>query len=231
MTLLRAANLALGKRLRPTTFELEAGTLVALVGPNGSGKTSLLHALAGIGSPMGGVRIDDADPWSLPPPVRQRLFSYLPASRDIKWPLLVSDLIRLGLPGDVHICEVVEELELEPFLERRVDCLSTGERGRVLIARALAAEPKLLLLDEPMANLDPLWQLKLMDVVQRRTQRGQSAIVAMHDLDATRRFADRLIVMWDGRIEADGEPENLLSGSVVPEVFGIRPTDEGWIPA
>lgn len=229
--LVEASDLSLGTRLRPTTLEIGTGELVCLVGPNGSGKTSLLHALAGIGGPSGQVRLGGTNPWRLPPAQRQRLFAFLPASRDVKWPLLASDLIRLAVPVDVEAEETVRALELEPLLGRRMDRLSTGERSRVLIARALAADPQLLLLDEPVANLDPLWQLKLMDLIRTRVRSGgRSAVIAIHDLEIARRYADRLIVMNRGGIEADGEPEALLSGPVIPSVFGIRWRETRWEP-
>jgi iron complex transport system ATP-binding protein len=232
--LLEACGLALPGRLRPTAIEARAGELVCLVGPNGSGKTSLLHAIAGIGDPAGRVRIAGADPRSAGRSERGRLLSYLPASRDIAWPLAVRDLIALGLPGAIDeaaIEAVGAALELGGFAGRRVDRLSTGERSRVLIARALVARPRLLLLDEPVANLDPLWQLKLMDLVRALTLgSGQTALVAMHDLELARLYADRLVVMKDGAIAADGEPGDLMDSDLIPSVFGIARKDGRWRP-
>jgi iron complex transport system ATP-binding protein len=215
--------------LEETSLTVEAGTLACLIGPNGSGKTSLLHAIAGIGSPEGRVRIGEVDPHRLGPPRRQRLLTYLPASRDVKWPLAVRDLIRLGGEDDVE--PVLAELELEPFAERRVDQLSTGERARVLLARALAPRPKLLLLDEPVTNLDPLWQLKLMERLRLLTREsGRAVLMASHDLELAGRFADRLIVMDKGRAVADGGPE-ILGGPQIRAVFGIEKREGAWWPA
>ena len=229
MSLLVATGMRIAGRLEETSLTIEAGTLTCLIGPNGSGKTSLLHAIAGIGSPHGKVRIDGVDPSPLGPPKRQRLLTYLPASRDVRWPLSVRDLIRLG--GEDDIETVLDELELQAFGERRVDQLSTGERARVLLARALAPRPKLLLLDEPVANLDPLWQVKLMDRLRRLTRGSHRAVLmASHDLDLAGRFADRLIVLDKRRTVADGGPQ-LLEGSDIPAVFGIERRDGAWWPA
>ena len=232
--LLEAKGLCLPERLDEAAVQAEPGELVCLVGPNGSGKTSLLHAIAGIGAPGGAVRILGADPRRAGPDERRRLLSYLPASRDIAWPLVARDLIALGLPGtddEAAIGRVVEELALGAMADRRVDRLSTGERSRVLIARALVARPHLLLLDEPVANLDPLWQLKLMDHLRLVTRRDrQAALIAAHDLDLAAAYADRLIVMHGRRIVADGNPQALLESPLIQEVFGIERRNGSWRP-
>lgn len=228
---LDAKAISLGGRLAETSLSIEGGQLVCLLGPNGSGKTSLLHALAGIGAAKGEVLVDGTDPNALGPDQRQRLFTYLPASRDLKWPLSAADLIALGLPKGLDSAEIVARLELAAMLERRVDLLSTGERSRVLIARALVADPKLLLLDEPTANLDPLWQLKLMDYLRELAHgRGKAVLLAVHDLEVARTFADRVVIMQDGRIAADGEPRALLEGPHMPAIFGIEWRAGAWRP-
>ena len=229
---LEAHGLTLPGRLSAVSLTLAAGELACLVGPNGSGKTSLLHAIAGIGRPAGEVRIDGVSAHTLIPSQRSRLLAYLPATREVRWPLRARDLIRLGGAGDAEAAEAEDRLELGPVAHRRVDLLSTGERSRVLIARALAPKPRLLLLDEPTANLDPLWQIRLMEMLKRDlSARRQAALVAIHDLDAAGRYADRLIVMEGGRIAADGSPREILAGPVIPAVFGIARAGGKWRPA
>lgn len=215
--LVEATGLGLTGRLLATDVAVERPALVCLVGPNGSGKTSLLHALAGIGSPAGSVRIAGENPDRLAPAARKRLLAYLPASRDIAWPVAARDLIRLGGGSPAAL----DELEIGAFAERRIDRLSTGERSRVLIARALAQRAKLLLLDEPAANLDPAWQIRLMARL-REEARTSVVIAAMHDLDMATLHAERLIVMDRGRIAADGPPAEILSGDAVATVFAIE---------
>ena len=219
--ILRASNLALPGRLFGVSLDIGEGELVCLVGPNGSGKTSLLHALAGIGGPSGAVEIAGVDPRRLGPGLRPAFLTYLPATRDVPWPLLARDLIALG-GGRAEF----PVLELDPLLWRRIDTLSTGERSRVLIARALAPRPKLLLLDEPTANLDPLWQIRLMELVRAELAAGgRAALVAIHDLDAAAHYADRILVMDEGRVAAEG-----LDGPHVAEIFGVTRVDGRWQP-
>jgi iron complex transport system ATP-binding protein len=227
--LLEAKGAALAGRLAPTDFAIERPELVCLVGPNGSGKTSLLHALARIGQASGEVRIGGQRPEDLAPAARRRLLSFLPASRDIAWPLSARDLVRLGA-GAAEADAAMAALDLTPWAERRVDRLSTGERSRVLIARALAPKPLLLLLDEPVANLDPLWQLRLMELLRLAVAGGQGAVVAMHDLDLAARYANRLVLMADGAIVEEGEPRAMLGSARLGEVFGIRRAGGIWLP-
>lgn len=148
-SLLEAREIALTGRLKPTDLDCSPGEMVALIGPNGAGKTSMLRALARIDGGEGKVIIDGEPLDEAPPTRRMRLLSFLPATRSLVWPISVRDVIALGLPSpdEGRIGELTAQLELEPLAHRPVNHLSTGERSRVLLARALAARPRLLLLD------------------------------------------------------------------------------------
>lgn len=221
--MLEASGLSLPHRLHDAALALGAGELVCVVGPNGGGKTSLLHALAGIGGAPGTVDLDGEDPRRIGPARRNRVMTFLPAGRDALWPLLARDVIALGGGEAADLAE----LELEPLLDRRIDSLSTGERGRVMIARALAPRPKLLLLDEPTANLDPLWRIRVMALIRSEVSAdGRAALVAVHDLDAAERYADRVLVMAGGRIVGEG-----LDSAMLADVFGIARGETGWAPS
>jgi iron complex transport system ATP-binding protein len=229
MSLVRARGLALAGRLQPTDLGLAPGTMTALVGPNGSGKTSLLHALARIGTIAGAVEVAGSAVDDLGPERRARLLTYLPASRDLVWPIAVADLVALSGADRGEVELVLERLDLTGYARRRTDRLSTGERSRALLARALATRPQLLLLDEPTANLDPFWQIRLMEMIRTDMREGgRAALVAMHDLDAAGRYADRLIVMSDGHVAADGEPEAILAAPIIERVFRIARHPDGW---
>ena len=228
MTSLLAEGVALGARLHPTDFSATSGELIAVVGPNGGGKTSLLRALARVERAQGRVRIDGEDLDDAPEARRRNLLAFLPASRDIGWPIATRDVIALGRGrrDPARIEELLTCFELESLADRPVDRLSTGERARVLMARALAARPRLLLLDEPLSNLDPYWVLRFLDLLRDCASKGQTLLVALHDLALINRF-DRALLVADGRIEVDETPARLMAGERFEEIFRVRRTDGG----
>jgi iron complex transport system ATP-binding protein len=229
MTLLSARELAIPKRLNPTGLDVQAGELVALVGPNGGGKTSLLRALARIEGASGIVAIDGEDVDEAPMARRRQLLSFLPASRDVTWPISARDVIRLGLDRDdePRIDEMVSLLELDKLANRPVNQLSTGERARVLTARALVGNPKLLLLDEPLSNLDPYWVLRFIEIFEAAAVSGQMVLAALHDLSQLDRFSRALLVS-DGRIQMDETPASLMASERFEEIFRISSANGRW---
>ncbi|MGH6707105.1 MAG: ATP-binding cassette domain-containing protein [Sphingomicrobium sp.] len=228
MTSLVATDIALDRRLQPTSLDVPSGQLVALVGPNGGGKTSLLRALARVEQASGTVTIDGENLDLAPEARRRRLLSFLPASRDVTWPVAARDVIALGLdrPDEQRIAELIVLFELEALADRPVDRLSTGERARVLAARALAARPRVLLLDEPLSNLDPYWVLQFMDIFHVAAASGQSLLIALHDLTQLPHF-DRALLVADGIVQMDEAPAGIVAGERFGEIFRIRQAANG----
>jgi iron complex transport system ATP-binding protein len=229
MTSLIATHVAIAGRLEPTDLKVEAGELIALVGPNGGGKTSLLRALARAQQASGDVQIDSESVDAASPARRRHLLSFLPASRDFAWPIAARDVIALGLdrPDPERIEELIALLELEQLSTRPINQLSTGERARILTARALVGKPQILLLDEPLTNLDPYWVLRLMAILETIAGSGQSVIVALHDLSLLPRF-HRALLIADGGVHMDEAPASLMASERFGEVFRISAADGGW---
>jgi iron complex transport system ATP-binding protein len=228
--LLEATSLGLSGRLEPTDLAVGGGQLIAVIGPNGSGKTSLLRALADVERTSGEVRIDGEQLEEAGPSRRPYLVTYLPASRDLTWPIAAQDVIALGLPrpDQGRVDELIQLLELEALAGRPVDRLSTGERARVLFARALAPKPRLLLLDEPLSNLDPYWALRFLEILREVVSSGSSALVALHDIDRVRAFA-RALLIDGGEIRADLKASEMLDSAALGEAFRIeRDTAARW---
>ena len=229
-SVLDARGLALAGRLQPTDLQSGPGEMVAVIGPNGAGKTSLLRSIAGIEADEGTVRIDGEDVSSASPARRMRLLSFLPATRSLIWPIAARDVVALGLPSPdpVRVEALIALLELEPIAHRPVNHLSTGERSRVLLARALAARPRLLLLDEPLSNLDPYWVIRTLEILRDEIGANESAaLVSVHDLNQVGSF-DRVLLMDCGAIAADGGPAEMLGSAALEQAFRIARAGSGW---
>lgn len=229
---LTAQSAGISGRLEPSNLAFEAGTLTMLAGPNGAGKTSLLHALAALRGTTGTVTVDGAVLTTLSPAQRIRHLAFLGASREVRWPLTARDFVALGMAGTQtsnRVEAVLHSLEAGDLADRRLDRLSTGERSRVMIARALVPQAGVLLLDEPCANLDPKWQLAIVARLRAEADNGTAVILSIHDLDLARQHSDRVIMVDRGRICADGAPSETLSDSRIAQVFGVMRQNENWV--
>jgi iron complex transport system ATP-binding protein len=228
--ILNAAGVHNHSRLHATDLRIGHGELIALIGPNGSGKTSLLRALADVDGAAETLEIDGEDVRKAARSRRPRLLTFLPASREIVWPIAVRDVIALGaqdLPRE-RTAEMLELLELKAFAGRPISSLSTGERSRALLARALAPAPRLLLLDEPLSNMDLNWALRTLEILRSVANHTNcSAMVALHDLNQLERF-DRIIVMHRGRLVLDGPPAALTEHRQLEQIFGVERRSGRW---
>jgi iron complex transport system ATP-binding protein len=228
--LLDARGIVVEGRLEPTDLIVQAGELVGVIGPNGAGKTSLLRALAGIELRQGRATIDGEAVASAPPPRRMRLLGFLPATRSLVWPISARDVIGLGLTGPDagRIEELIDLLELRVFADRPVNSLSTGERSRVLFARALAARPRVLLLDEPLSNLDPYWVLRTLEILEKAIAATNCAVLAsLHNLEQMLAFS-RVLLLDGGRVIADELPGEMLASETLGQAFRIERNGTAW---
>lgn len=238
MSLLTAKSVTVelgGRRvLDCVDFNIKAGELVGLLGPNGAGKTTLLRTLAGLQPVINGrVNLLDKAINSYDLSERARRLAYLPQGGLCHWPMTVSQVVALGrLPHRAPWTRVpvtdgeavqraMSAADVAYLADRPTTELSGGERTRVLLARALAVESQLLLVDEPTAGLDPAHQLSVMEVLKSRVQSGTGVVVVLHDLTLAARFFDRLVLLDEGRVVANDAPAQVLTPEHLQHVYGI----------
>jgi iron complex transport system ATP-binding protein len=232
-----ALNVTLGTRavLHGIDARLEPGVLVGVIGPNGAGKSTLARTITGLLMPSSGeVRLDDSPVHGLSRTVLSRKIAYLPQGQTVHWPLAVERLVALGrLPhlapfsavgaaDRAAIERAMERAEVLPLRDRIVTELSGGERARALIARALAVEAPALIADEPLASLDPGHQLQIMELLKAEAASGALVIAVLHDLAMAARFCDRLILIHQGRLIAEGPPSAVLTSKYLNDCYNIR---------
>jgi len=223
---------------------LSPGEIVGLLGPNGAGKSTLMRTLAGQISAAGSMRLGGEDLTSLSPAGRARLLAYLPQARVIGWRISVRDLVGLGrLPWrqfgvrqtaeDAMIVErALELMDVVHLADRPATELSGGEQARVLAARAVAQSTPLLVADEPASGLDPAHQIMMMRALRRLAAEGRAILVSLHDLTLAARWCDRVIMLKDGRIAAEGSPERVMTAEHLASVYGVTAhfaRDEGGL--
>jgi iron complex transport system ATP-binding protein len=216
----------------------EPGKITAIIGPNGAGKSTLLRALNGALLPSSGEVLLDGEPLRLlARRVVGRRIAVVAQEADLRFPVTVTEFVLGGrfawssvsawgweTERDVSVAgDVLRETELEDFDARLMSELSGGERQRAVLARALATEAGILLLDEPTANLDLAHQATLLQLVRARCdQRGASAVIVTHDINLAAEFADRVLLLLKGRMLAIGSPQEVLTHELLREVFEIK---------
>ncbi len=230
--------------LSRVSLRLAPGELVAVIGPNGSGKSTLIRTLSRVLRPRTGrVLLDGRDLYALPARESARAIAVVPQETTLDFEFSVADVVLMGRsphlarfasegPKDLEIAaRAMERAGVKDFAGRRVTELSGGERQRVFLARALAQEPRLLLLDEPTAHQDLSFQAQLLRIVKGLCREGGLGVLAaLHDLNVAALCADRLLLLSKGRVVAQGPPAELLTESVLRPVFGghliVRPHPE-----
>lgn len=222
--------------LKDVSLALRPGEVVGLIGPNGAGKSTLLKVLSGIWKAAAGRIMLCGQPLSQYRP-RQiaRLIGQVGQSNVLDAPFTVRDVVLMGRnpylgrfeierPQDRQIAEeAMQATHTLALADRAITTLSGGERQRTFLARALAQEPSILLLDEPTSNLDIRHQIDILALVQRLAhQRGLGVLIAIHDLSLAARFCERLILMYEGALIVEGTPEVVLAPEHLASAFGVH---------
>ena len=217
------------------TMHADRGQLVGLIGPNGAGKSTLLRTISGIlKNRDGSVQLDGTDIRDLSTREVATTLALVPQIAPYTYGFTSIELVLMGryphlgrfqIEGreDDRIArEAMRLTEIEEFADRTLDTLSGGERQRVFVARALAQQPSILLMDEPTANLDVLHQLKVLDLVRQLVDDGLTAVAAIHDLNMVARYCDRLVLLSGGRVIAEGPPDEVLTPKTIETAFGVK---------
>jgi len=223
--------------LLEVSLSSKRGEFVGLVGPNGAGKSTLIKCISGLlAQTEGSVSLDGRDLARMSPRQVAQVVAHLPQNTSVDFGFTSLEVVLMGRnphlgpfqlegAGDHDIARAgMAFTDTEGLANRIINTLSGGERQRVLIARALAQEPRLLLLDEPTADLDIRHQLQIMELVRTLVDGGLAALAAMHDLNLASNYCDRIYMMKAGKIVASGAPDEVLRSELIHDVFEVGAT-------
>ena len=223
--------------LSDISLAVHEGECLAIIGPNGSGKSTLLNVLARqIRPAKGSVHLFSEELWKQSARWAAQRIALTRNEESAEWPMTVEELVALGRsphrgwvwPLNMKDCTIIdrvlEKTGLTALRKRPADQLSDGERQRVTLARALAQEPKMLLLDEPTANLDLKYQLEILTLTKDWAKCGLAVVAAIHDLTLAGRWADRIAVIRDGRLLKVGTVKDVLTTETIREAYGVHAT-------
>lgn len=217
------------------SLSVEKGEMIGVLGPNGSGKTTLLKILSGVLTGNGEVELNERDIRSYGRRELSRLFAVVPQESQVQFPFTVAEIVLMGRASRHHPFGLEGEPDLEAarksmevtetlsLADRYLHELSGGEKQRVMIARALAQEPEILLLDEPAAFLDLKHQLRVFELMRRlNRERGLTIVAALHDLNLAALFFPRLVLLGGGKIFRDGGAREVLTEETIREIYGVE---------
>jgi len=230
--------------IREVSLHLAEGSVLALIGPNGSGKTTLIRAVSGV-LPLqsGDVKLFGTDVSRMHPQQRARLISVVPQARSIPAAFTTEEVVAMGRTPHLNwlgrissvdqqiIDEALEKMDLLDLRGRTVDQLSGGEQQRLLLARSLAQESPLLLMDEPTTHLDMQYQVNLMQRVYKLAHptmnelaagmQPRTVVVTLHDLNLISRYADLVGLLVGGRLVVVGKPEEVLRDEILSRAYHV----------
>lgn len=232
-----------GLKFRYDNFCLEvdylsfpAGKISAIIGPNGAGKTTLLKCLAGL-LPVEKKTIyyDGQDIARLKEPARAKIIGYVPQEQSLAFNFSVLEFVVMGRAAHLSLFSLpssrdfdlarraLDFVGLSSFASRPLSELSSGERRLVLIARSLAQETPVLLLDEPTTFLDLRHGLEILDLIRRLAQeKGKTIVLTLHDVNQAAHFADNLVLIKDGKVITSGEPSQVLTEELLEKIYGVK---------
>ncbi len=231
------AQVELGGRdaLKGVSADFRTGALTGVIGANGAGKTTLLRALAGLAPLKGGRIMLDGEPIdAFDRRETARRVGYLAQKQEPAFPFRADETVMMGryphqgrLTPESEadreaVAAALRDVDAEDLAGRAINELSGGELQRVLIARTLAAQTPVLLLDEPFANLDVRHCLDILAILRAQASGGRTVVVSAHDLNLAHRFCDELLLLHEGEVLVSGNPRSVLRPEFIEQAFGVR---------